>query len=348
MRHVLPHILPLAVVMGSLTVAGAILIEASLSYLGNSGAPVSWGAMLQEDLTFMDSQPRLLLLPGLAMRRSGTRVHPCSPMRSERSGPSTPRTHVSRPRWASSASEGRDMNVSDRVRDRLSRIVVVIAVVLIGTVVAGYARLSQSGRPSRTVSIAFDSDIPTLDPAVGYDTQSEAVERLIFDQLVTYDSGTRLEYRSLPKDMPNVSADGRTYTFQLREGAQFVRGDGSPLRAVTAGDVAASFNRYLNYAHLLPYKSLVPDSFIANIVGATDMRSGLTEQVSGITLVDDHTVRFQLLQPGPPFLLSSLATPFASIVPAEIAGTDTTAFSEAPVGSGPFVLHRNRMSQANP
>jgi peptide/nickel transport system permease protein len=67
LRHVLPHILPLAVVMGSLTVAVAILIEASLSYLGVSGATASWGTMLHEDLDFIDSQPRLLLLPGLAI-----------------------------------------------------------------------------------------------------------------------------------------------------------------------------------------------------------------------------------------------------------------------------------------
>jgi peptide/nickel transport system permease protein len=67
MRHVLPHILPLAAVMGSLTVAGAMLVEASLSYLGVSGANASWGTMLREDLTFIDSQPRLLLLPGLAI-----------------------------------------------------------------------------------------------------------------------------------------------------------------------------------------------------------------------------------------------------------------------------------------
>jgi peptide/nickel transport system permease protein len=66
-RHVLPHVLPLAVVMGSLTVAGAILVEASLSFLAVSGASTSWGRMLADDLGFMDSQPRLLLLPGLAI-----------------------------------------------------------------------------------------------------------------------------------------------------------------------------------------------------------------------------------------------------------------------------------------
>jgi ABC-type transport system substrate-binding protein len=235
------------------------------------------------------------------------------------------------------------MNVSDRVRHRRAWLVAMVAIVVIAVVLAAYVRLSQTGPPSRTVSIAFDSDIPTLDPAMGYDSQSEAVERLIFDQLVTYDSGTRL-VPLLAKEMPNVSADGRTYTFQLRDGAQFVRADGSSVRPVTAGDVASSFNRLLN-RNLSPTRSKVPDSFVTNIVGASDVLSGAAQQVSGITAVDDHTVRFQLLRPDPAFL-NILATPFASIVPAEIAGTDTTAFSEAPVGSGPFLLQSRVAGQS--
>jgi oligopeptide transport system substrate-binding protein len=263
-------------------------------------------------------------------------------MRSEKGWTLDAATTPFTPTMGESDSEGRNMNVSNRVRDRRTWILV-IAVVAIAVVLAAYARLSQNSPPSRTVSIAFDSDIPTLDPAVGYDSQSEAVERLIFDQLVTYDSGTHL-VPLLARDMPNVSADGRTFTFQLREGAQFVRADGSPVRAVTAEDVAASFNRLLN-PHLQPHQSLIPGTFVANIVGASDVKLGLAQQISGITVVDDHTVRFQLVRPDPSFL-NILATPFFSVLPAEIAGTDTTAFSEAPVGSGPFVLQSRVAGQS--
>lgn len=68
-RHVLPHVLPIILVYGALGFAGAILIEATLSYLG-VGIPVpdsSWGSMVADNVNTFTSDPRLSLLPGLAV-----------------------------------------------------------------------------------------------------------------------------------------------------------------------------------------------------------------------------------------------------------------------------------------
>jgi peptide/nickel transport system permease protein len=68
-RHVLPHVAPLVVVYATLGIAATILFEATLSYLGAGIPPPtpSWGAMIAEHTSFYASQPRLVLLPGLAI-----------------------------------------------------------------------------------------------------------------------------------------------------------------------------------------------------------------------------------------------------------------------------------------
>ena len=68
-RHLLPHVLPLALVYGALGFATVILFEAALSFLG-AGAPVAtptWGAMLQRQTGSLVSDPRLPLLPAAAI-----------------------------------------------------------------------------------------------------------------------------------------------------------------------------------------------------------------------------------------------------------------------------------------
>ena len=68
-RHLLPHVLPLALVYGSLGIATTILFEAALSFLG-AGAPIdspTWGAMLERQTGSLTTDPRLPLLPAIAI-----------------------------------------------------------------------------------------------------------------------------------------------------------------------------------------------------------------------------------------------------------------------------------------
>ncbi len=68
-RHVLPNILAPLIVQGSLTIAAAILTEASLSYLGLGNPPPapSWGNMLSSGYGFMQTSPWPAIFPGLAI-----------------------------------------------------------------------------------------------------------------------------------------------------------------------------------------------------------------------------------------------------------------------------------------
>jgi peptide/nickel transport system permease protein len=68
-RHMLPNILAPLIVQASLTIAAAILTEASLSYLGLGNPPPapSWGNMLSSGYGFMQTSPWPAIFPGLAI-----------------------------------------------------------------------------------------------------------------------------------------------------------------------------------------------------------------------------------------------------------------------------------------
>lgn len=67
--HILPHVLHPLIVQATLGVAGAVLAEASLSFLGlGVQEPMpSWGKMLDSGRAYLTTAPHLVLFPGLAI-----------------------------------------------------------------------------------------------------------------------------------------------------------------------------------------------------------------------------------------------------------------------------------------
>jgi peptide/nickel transport system permease protein len=68
-RHILPNAIQPLIVQASLGMAGAVLAEASLSFLGLGVPPPtpSWGAMLNDARSYLNVAPHLLIFPGLAV-----------------------------------------------------------------------------------------------------------------------------------------------------------------------------------------------------------------------------------------------------------------------------------------
>lgn len=69
LRHVIPATLPVVIVQGTLGMAGAIIAEASLSFLGLGVQPPmpSWGTMLDAGRSHLFDAPHLTLFPGIAI-----------------------------------------------------------------------------------------------------------------------------------------------------------------------------------------------------------------------------------------------------------------------------------------
>jgi ABC-type dipeptide/oligopeptide/nickel transport system permease subunit len=67
--HILPNIIGPIIIMGTLSIAGAIRMEASLSFLGLGIQPPtpSWGNMIREGVANILQSPWMALFPGLAL-----------------------------------------------------------------------------------------------------------------------------------------------------------------------------------------------------------------------------------------------------------------------------------------
>ena len=69
LRHILPNSFPPMIVLITINMGGAIMIEAALSYLGVGIAPpgAAWGSMVTDGYRYVVTHPTLALVPGLAI-----------------------------------------------------------------------------------------------------------------------------------------------------------------------------------------------------------------------------------------------------------------------------------------
>jgi peptide/nickel transport system permease protein len=69
LQHILPHLMPTAIVWGTLGIATTVLLEATLSFLGIGVQPPepSWGNIIFESQNFFTGAPWLVVFPGIAI-----------------------------------------------------------------------------------------------------------------------------------------------------------------------------------------------------------------------------------------------------------------------------------------
>lgn len=68
-KHMLPNVLPQMLIVGSYELGAIIVLEAALSYLGLGVQPPlpSWGLMISEGQSYLETDPWLCVLPGIAL-----------------------------------------------------------------------------------------------------------------------------------------------------------------------------------------------------------------------------------------------------------------------------------------
>jgi len=183
---------------------------------------------------------------------------------------------------------------------RASRVIQVLAVIALLA-----AAVSCGGKPDpHTLVMIIESSPTNLDPRVGLDAQSERIDDLLFDDLLTRDSHLNVQPGLAERwEIP----DPRTYIFHLHQGVKFH--DGRPL---TARDVKWTF-----------------DSLLQGKIRST--KSAVYRFVDHIDAADDYTVVFHLKEPFAT-LLWNLSDGAIGIVPYG-SGDE---ISRTPIGTGPF------------
>lgn len=171
----------------------------------------------------------------------------------------------------------------------------------------------------------WDTGPITLDPAISSEMASHTYVMQIFSGLV------RLGANSKPA--PDIaerwdkSSDGKTYTFYLRKGVKFHNG-----KQVTAQDFKYSWERACNPAT----RSKTAATYLGDIVGAKDVIAGRATKISGVEVIDDHTLKVAIDAPKA-YFLAKLTYPTAFVV--DKANVETgTKWWQKPNGTGPFKL----------
>ena len=170
----------------------------------------------------------------------------------------------------------------------------------------------------------------TLDPAIARETTSHLFVTSLFSGLVRISSDLGIE-----PDLAErweVDDAGVVYTFTLRDGITFHDG-----RPITAEDVKYSIERAADAA----LHSDTAPLYLGDIVGVTEKLDGEAEEVSGVEVVDERTVRITIDEPKE-YFLAKLTYPSGAVVDrrtVEPLGFDWWMSDEIN-GSGPYRLVR--------
>jgi peptide/nickel transport system substrate-binding protein len=179
------------------------------------------------------------------------------------------------------------------------------------------------------INVSMTSFPDYIDPQLSYTVEGWEVLYNVYTPLLTYkhakgEEGTQV-VPGLAKDMPVISADGKTYKLALRPNMKY--SDGTPIKASD-----------FTYAIQRLFKADSGGSvFFEGIVGAKDYADGKAPTISGIT-TDDASGDITIALENPSGTFNNvLALMFAAPVP-PTTPLDKDATNSPPPSSGPFTI----------
>ncbi len=210
------------------------------------------------------------------------------------------------------------------------------------------AHAAVQAAPVKTLRYIFPAAETGFDPAVVRDQYSNHVVQAIFETLYTYDYLAR-PVKLVPlaaAALPEVSADGKTYTIRLTPGRYFTPDPAfkGRRRELVMADYVYSWKRLFDPRLASPNTWL----FKGKVVGLDQLAEGagrgarfnIDAPVAGLELVDRYTLRIHLTQPD--FNLGMLLAHKPTVAVArevvEAYGDSNGMVHAHPVGSGHYLL----------
>jgi oligopeptide transport system substrate-binding protein len=179
----------------------------------------------------------------------------------------------------------------------------------------------DANQHKKIFNINLDQNLTSLDPAFARNQNAIWMTNQIFNGLVQVDSALNT-VPCIAKSW-NISADGLTYTFELRtdvffhDDPLFKKGKG---RKVVAQDFTYSFFRLI-------------DPKVASSGGW--IFSDKVKDINSFVAINDSTFQVKLLKPFPAFM-NLLTAQYCSVVPKEVVEHYGKDFRNHPIGTGPF------------
>ena len=202
---------------------------------------------------------------------------------------------------------------------------ILLSVLLLGSLLVTGCQLGQGAPTVEGELSLYGIDPITLDPAISAEMLSHEYIMQIFGGLVWLDD----DLKPAPDvaERWEVSDDGRTYTFYLRQDVRFHDG-----REVKAEDVKYSLERACDPAT----GSMTAATYLIDIVGVKEAIAGRAEEISGVRVLDDYTLQITIDAPKS-YFLSKLTYPVAFIVDKNDVESGEEWWRQ-PNGTGPFEL----------
>ena len=205
---------------------------------------------------------------------------------------------------------------------------------------------APAAQSEKILRVTFQAGETGFDPVRTHDYYSGTILEAIFDTLLTYDYLARpAKLVANASAMPEISADGRTYTFRLRKGIYFTDDAAfkGAKRELTAQDYAYSIRRFFDPKNRSPYAFLFTGKIVGmDEIGARAKAGGKFEYdtpVAGLQTPERYTLVIRLKEPDLNFS-HVVAFAVSGAVAREVIETYGDESPSHPVGSGPFYLKR--------
>jgi len=176
-------------------------------------------------------------------------------------------------------------------------------------------------------------DPPTLDPHLTTDATSAQIIVEVFGGLVTIDP--ELNVVSDLAESWDISPDGLVYTFRIRPDATFHNG-----KPVTAEDVRWSLERATDPLTEAPNV----DQYLGDIVGVDAKLQGNALEISGVRVINEHTVEITIDE-SKSFFLAKMTYPTAFVLDQENIEANPKSWFREPNGTGPFKMSEYKVGE---
>ncbi len=195
----------------------------------------------------------------------------------------------------------------------------------------------------KVLHVLLTSPESSFDPALASDINTISINENLFEPMLRYDYLARpLQMRpNTLQAMPEISADGKTYTMKIRPGIFFSDHPafaGKP-RELQAEDYRYSLQRLYDSRLKSPWLFLL-DGKILGEAALKNPAAGSDPaklKIPGIEVLDKYTLRIRLQNPEPNFLYI-LGTVATSALAQEVLDYHGSEAGNHPIGTGPFTL----------
>ncbi|TMH03108.1 MAG: heme-binding protein, partial [Betaproteobacteria bacterium] len=219
------------------------------------------------------------------------------------------------------------------------------AAVCCAIALAAMSFAASGADPNKVLHVALVAPETGFDPQAASDLYSNYVDREIFDPLYKYDYLAR-PYKVIANTaaaLPDISADGLTWTIKLRPGIYFSDDPAfkGSKRELSAADYVYAWKRLID--------PKLRSNNVQNAIAAA-IKAGKFDYdapLEGAQAIDRYTIRLKLNFPAYD-LLADLTSAATAAVAREVVGAYGNASGwvmDNPVGTGPYLLKSWRRGQ---